>query len=179
MGFGWAVTSTARNIAYRRSLYDKTDGFSGIGHLRSGDDDLMLLKMDPMIRKRNFMFGNKASIPTHDKENTAEQLDLEKRRASKFRYFPTSLQVMILLVFVYYLLFIPTFLFCILGHINMVVMVFLILLKLVPEYMLLKRMCLKLCRIDLIRYIPLFLLFYIPFFIFIGIAGTFGKYNWK
>ncbi|HHE37231.1 MAG TPA: glycosyltransferase, partial [Candidatus Cloacimonetes bacterium] len=36
LGLNWKITCSARNMAYRKSIYDKMNGFSGIGNLRSG-----------------------------------------------------------------------------------------------------------------------------------------------
>ncbi len=89
-GWNWAVTCTARNMAYRKELFKKKNGFQGIGHLRSGDDDLMLQKLAP--KKMRFMFSEKSFVPSDDKKNIKEQVNLETRRASKWNYYPISIK---------------------------------------------------------------------------------------
>jgi len=42
MRFRHPVTSSACNMAYRKSVFWAADGFEGIGHLASGDDDLQI-----------------------------------------------------------------------------------------------------------------------------------------
>ena len=100
--WNWGVTCTARNLAYRKDLFQKVSGFERIGHLKSGDDDLMLQKMNKHIRKMNFMFTSDSIVFSHDKENLREHADLESRRASKWKYYPFSIKLMTLIIFLYY-----------------------------------------------------------------------------
>lgn len=44
-GRGLALTCTGRNLAYRRATFQEVDGFRGVAHVVSGDDDLLMLKI--------------------------------------------------------------------------------------------------------------------------------------
>ncbi|OQX70883.1 MAG: hypothetical protein B6D62_03320, partial [Candidatus Cloacimonas sp. 4484_275] len=93
----------------RKSIFSKIDGFAGIGFIRSGDDDLMLQKMAKFIRKANFMFSPDSIVPSLDKDNISEMVQLESRRASKWRFYPLSVKILSGFVFVYYLVLTAAF----------------------------------------------------------------------
>lgn len=105
MRFRHPVTSSACNMAYRKSVFLAAGGFEGIGHLASGDDDLLLMKMMPSMRRAVY-------DPLPDRRLASfEGFDLGKRhhtnirRASKLRYFPLWLQGLGIYVFLYFILF--------------------------------------------------------------------------
>lgn len=178
-GIKWAITCTARNMAYRKSVFNKIDGFKGIGHIRSGDDDLMVQKMSSNIRAYNFMFTHDSIVPSLDKSDLKTQMNLESRRASKWKYYPTSIKLLSLFVFVFYMFFIFSCGLFVIGNIPLTSLLLLLIIKILPEFMLL---FIFLCKTRHLRYLiifPLAELLYIPYFIFFGIKGTFGKYKWK
>jgi len=178
-GWNWGFTCTARNMAYRKEIFLKAGGFEGIGHLRSGDDDLLLQKLMKFIRKLNFMFSQNSIVKSYDKQTAKEQFDLENRRASKWRYYPVVIKLMSMLVFFYFLSLTGTFLFSILGLINWVDFLILIGFKILIEFCLLLIFNLKVKKLHLLSVFPLAEIIYIPYFVFFALKGTFGKYSWK
>ena len=48
LGWGHAVACAGRNFAYRKSVFMEVNGFSGINHIITGDDDLFLQKVAKM-----------------------------------------------------------------------------------------------------------------------------------
>ncbi len=179
IGLGWLITSSARNIAYRKSVFQKSEGFSEIGHIRSGDDDLLLQKMAKNIRKAGFIFSKDAIVPSRDKENKKEMLDLESRRASKWKYYPLSVQLMTLFIFLYYLIFATYFLIHLFKLDFSSIFWLNLFLKIGSEFLLLMTFLSKTHKLRYLAFFPLAELFYIPYFIFFGLKGTFGKYRWK
>jgi hypothetical protein len=176
-GLGWPLTCTARNMAYRRALYDRVDGFAGIGRIRSGDDDLMLQKMSP--RRMRFLFSAAACVPALDTSGLLAQAQVEARRGSKWRYYPPVVKLAhsggaavlrgagggVLhgrgraLPWAWFLL--P------------------LLAKTVSELLLLGGFLLKVRRIRLITWYPVAASLYIPYFIYFGLRGTLGRYRWR
>ena len=55
MNAGFPVTCNGGNLAYRRRAFDEAGGFSGIGDLVSGDDDLLMQKI-MTLRRGNVVF---------------------------------------------------------------------------------------------------------------------------
>ena len=105
-GNNWALTCTAGNMAYRKSIYQEIGGFEGIGHIRSGDDDLMLQKMGKKLRMMNFIFEPESMVYTSNNNNLNEHIQRESRRASKWRHYPTSIKLLTLMIFIFYILLI-------------------------------------------------------------------------
>jgi len=179
LGLNWKITCAARNMAYRKSLFEKVNGFTGIGHHRSGDDDLMLQKMAKHIRKTNFMFSQDAIVPSYDKDNLQDMAHLETRRASKWFHYPLPVKMMTLFFLIYYLTFCYSFFSFVSGYLNTNFFFIIFLLKIIPELLLTFLFLLKTKRIKLMLVFPLLELIYIPYYIIFGFKGTFGKYRWK
>jgi cellulose synthase/poly-beta-1,6-N-acetylglucosamine synthase-like glycosyltransferase len=45
IGLGWPVVASGSNLAYRKHVFTEVDGFAGLDHLASGDDDLLVQKV--------------------------------------------------------------------------------------------------------------------------------------
>jgi len=178
-GWNWGVTCTGRNMIYRKSIFEKVNGFAGIGHLKSGDDDLLLQKMSKHIRKMNFMFSQDSIVKSFDKDHPTEHIDLETRRASKWKYYPISIKILTLFFLFYYLVFALSFVMLILGNISILQFVELFLIKIVPEFLLLITFLAKIKQIKIMQTFPLAEILYIPYFIYFALKGTLGTYKWK
>lgn len=178
-GLDLGITSVARNQIYRKSLFMRSNGFEGIGHIRSGDDDLLLLKMNSNIRKRKFMFDTYGVVPSFDKTSKEEMTDLETRRASKWKYYPVSIKALSLLVMLYYICLIIALPFAIFGDIRWTEYLIVLGSKIFVEFILLFTYLLKQKELKLLNYFALAELLYVPYFIYFGLKGTFGKYSWK
>ena len=179
LGWNWKITCSARNMAYRKSIFSKIDGFAGIGFIRSGDDDLMLQKMAKFIRKANFMFSPDSIVPSLDKDNISEMVQLESRRASKWRFYPLSVKLLSGFVFVYYLFLLLAVLEALVGALSWKIFFASLILKIFGEFLLLSIFLIKVRKIKLLWAFPVAEIIYVPYYIFFGLKGTFGKYKWK
>jgi hypothetical protein len=175
--FGWNLdlTSVARSQVYRKSPFLKIKGFASIGKHRSGDDDLLLQKMSPHLRRRNFIFSPAAAVPSFDKESRAEMISLETRRASKWQYYPLHIKLLTLMIFIYYICLAAAFF----TNISWIALSLMICLKISAEFVLLFVFLKRINRTGLLSLFPIAEILYIPYYIFFGIKGTFGKYKWK
>ena len=175
----WAITCSARNWAYRKSLFLKVNGFSGISHISSGDDDLMLLKFRKATRKFRFMFDKDSSVPSFDKTDVSSQVNLETRRASKLKFYPFDLKLIVFTALIFYVSILASLItsFFIPGMLLVVSIV--IGCKIIVEFLLLLSFAAKIRRVGLISVFIAAEILYIPYFILFGFKGTFGKYRWK
>ncbi len=178
-GINWKISSCGRNMAYRRTLFLQVEGFSGIGHIRSGDDDLMLLKMSQHINRTTFMFTRDSIVKSYDKEDVEQMIQLENRRASKWKFYPYSIKILTLFIFLYYILFLTALCGLIINYISPFNFAILLLIKIIPEFLLLTVFLFKIRRIRLLLAFPFAELVYIPYFIYFALKGTFGKFKWK
>ena len=92
-GLGWKkpITSSACNHIYRKSLFEIAGGFEGISHIASGDDDLLLIKMMPYIRKAIYNPAPQMQVDCYEGKNIVKAYYKNIRRASKFRHHPKRL----------------------------------------------------------------------------------------
>ena len=178
-GWKWGLTCGAANMAYRRELFDSVNGFEGIGHIRSGDDDLMLHKMAKKIRRMRFMFSQNSIVDSQGTKNAREQVQQETRRASKWKYYPLSIKLLTFFVFVYYLVFITALAAAIINHLGLSSFLLFLAMKVISEFLLVFTFLIKIKKIHLMSVFPLAELIYIPYYIFFGLKGTFGRYRWK
>jgi len=178
-GWNWGITITAGNMAYRKELFEKIGGFGEIGMIRSGDDDLMIQRMGKFIRCMKFMFHPDSIIETGREQTTKTQMHQEIRRGSKWRYYTLPIKIITLFIFLYYVVFIGCFLGFLFASISTILFLIILILKILPEFLLLTLFLVKIRRLRLMWVFPLAELLYIPYFIYFGLKGTFGKYNWK
>ncbi len=179
IGWNYGMTCTGRNIAYRKSLYNRSGGFEGIEQIPSGDDDLMLQKMTPWIRKMNFMFNKESFVKSYDKKNFKEQLDQETRRASKWKYYPLPIKIITALVFTYYLNLLYLLIQLVAGNISLSFFLAIIIAKIIAELVLIFTFLVRIKQVNYIVFFLLAELFYIPYFLFFAVKGSIGKYKWK
>ncbi|MCD4828484.1 MAG: glycosyltransferase [Candidatus Cloacimonetes bacterium] len=178
-GLGWPLTCTARNMAYRRSVYDAVDGYADIGHIRSGDDDLMLQKLGPRLRRMRFVFAPAAAVPALDSAHMRQQSQAEVRRASKWRHYPIGVKLMSLALLLFFLALAASTLLSIFGSFPWWITAAAWAAKTVTEITLLGGFLLRVKRVRLLLwYVPAALL-YIPYFVYFGLRGTLGRYRWR
>ncbi|MBN2461192.1 MAG: glycosyltransferase [Candidatus Cloacimonetes bacterium] len=178
-GWKWGITCTARNMAYRKSIFNKINGFEGIGQIPSGDDDLLLQKMAGFLRKLTFMFTTTSFVPARDRTEWKIQINQESRRASKWRYYPLPVKAMTLFIFSYYLSIFLAVTLTFFSLLSWQEVITLIILKTVPEFLLLACFLIKVKKCKLLWGFLIAEVIYIPYFIFFAVKGTWGRYSWK
>lgn len=180
MSLNVGITGSAGNLAYRRKAFIDADGYRGIGHLRSGDDDLFIQKVH---RNTEWQFRYSAMPETHVKtqppESMTQAYQQEKRRASKgFKYHKwlIFLLIIVFLLNLSFAVFIPLSLF---NFDKFGVVVWYFVIKAFFEMFVIYKGCLIFQRKDLFPLFFLAELLYIPYFLIFAILGTFRKYRWK
>lgn len=182
-GIGNKMPSTCNgaNIAYRKEMFTKLDGFKGIDDLASGDDELFLHKVASAYPGTiGFCKSREAIVYTHAKENLREFIQQRKRWASKStRYKNKGVVFLGLAVWLFSLLFIINFISGFFGPVFWQLVLISIALKMAVELMFCISVCSFAGRLRLLWYIPLLSVLHIFYLVFIGIAGNSGKYLWK
>ena len=78
------ISCTARNIAFRKTIFNEIGGYKGIQHIESGDDDLLLHKVATQTSCNIEYIANQKSIVKSDSPDTIKNLYLQRLRyASK------------------------------------------------------------------------------------------------
>ncbi len=83
-----AATCNGANLAYCKDVFYEVGGFTGIDHIASGDDELLLQKVAARYKgKVGFLKRYDAVVFTHAKKNTKEFIQQRRRWASKSMHY--------------------------------------------------------------------------------------------
>lgn len=173
---GWqnAYLATGRNLAYRKSAFQRVNGFDGIAALVSGDDDLLIQKFwRSRVGKIIFNFDPASQVASFGPSSLRTWLAQKRRHLSAGRHYPAKVQIGYLLYHAANLILWLAPL--VLGLIGIVCWV----AKLCGDYLLLKHTATRLrCRID-----PAAFLIWQFCFLFIhctlGPFAFVGRVRWK
>jgi cellulose synthase/poly-beta-1,6-N-acetylglucosamine synthase-like glycosyltransferase len=182
-GIGNKMPSTCNgaNLAYKKSIFLKLEGFKGIDDLASGDDELFLHKVAHTYPGSiGFCKSVDAMVYTHAKPNLKEFLQQRKRWASKsVKYKDKKIMFLAIAIWLFNVslavnliagIFFPIFLKLVfIQFIN----------KLTAEIFYLEQLTSFAKRNNLLYYLSFLTFFHVAYFIYIGLAGNSGKYQWK
>jgi cellulose synthase/poly-beta-1,6-N-acetylglucosamine synthase-like glycosyltransferase len=174
-------TCNGANLAYTREVFYEVKGFQGIDDLASGDDELLLHKVAQLYPDGiGFCKSQDAIVYTHAKPDLKTFIQQRKRWASKStRYKNKGIVVLGVSIWLFNLLIIIN---AVLGCFNPFYLLLAgstLLLKFLAEICFLIPMCRFARRESLLAYQPLLTIVHIFYFVYIGLAGNSGKYNWK
>ena len=100
------LSCTARNIAYRKKVFDEVEGYNNIAHINSGDDDLLLHKIATQTKWNIKYIANNKSLVSSTIPHSIKLLYLQRLRyASKsllYYNLSTPNEVKIILPFLYF-----------------------------------------------------------------------------
>lgn len=176
-------TCNGANLAYEKEAFFKVGGFTGIDDLASGDDELLLHKMAAIYeRKIGFLKNRDAIVYTHAKPTLRELMQQRKRWASKSTRYKDKLVISIgVSIWLFNFSIIINLLLAIIfpQSESLTYLVVQLLSKLLIEIVFLASVNSFFKRKQLLVLLPVLNPFHILYFIYIGIAGNSGKYNWK
>lgn len=171
-------TSSACNMVYRKSTFLKSGGFEGIGHLLSGDDDLLLIKIMPNIRKSAYNPSPAMQVTSIDGTDRAKHHHTNIRRASKFKHHPWWLKSLSAFIFIYFIMFYYSLGKQLSGKASRLLGLSL-LAKTSAEFYLAQSHLSQIGRAKLGVLYPLQILVFPAQFIYYALRGTLGKFRWK
>lgn len=182
-GIGNKVPSTCNgaNLAYKKEVFIKLDGFKGIDDLASGDDELFLHKVALAYPGSiGFCKAEDAIVYTHGKATVKEFIQQRKRWASKsVKYKDKKIMFLAIAIWLFNVslaanlilgLFFPDLL-------KLVFVQFVI--KFIAELFYLEPLTTFAKRKSLLYYLTFLTFLHVAYFIYIGLAGNSGKYHWK
>ncbi|AFD08237.1 glycosyltransferase family 2 protein [Solitalea canadensis] len=176
-----AGSCNGANLAYEKKAFFEVGGFSGIDHIASGDDELLLHKMLSAYHgKVSFLKSREAVVYTHAKPTLKDFISQRRRWASKSTKYKNKWMVGIgVSVFFYYVallltgligLFVPS-----IGCLFLGAFVFKCLIDLIwvlPVAVFLR-------KLNLIIYFPILAFLHLFYIVYIGLAGQAKQYEWK
>jgi cellulose synthase/poly-beta-1,6-N-acetylglucosamine synthase-like glycosyltransferase len=108
IGIGLPLACTARNLAYRRRVYETVGGFEQIGHIISGDDVLMMRQVAERTSwKIRYCPDPRASVLTHHpaSDSLTDLFYRKVRHTSKAIHYTSPIIVLAICVYLFHLLF--------------------------------------------------------------------------
>jgi cellulose synthase/poly-beta-1,6-N-acetylglucosamine synthase-like glycosyltransferase len=180
ISLGKGYMCVARNLAYRRQVYEDVGGFQDTKMSISGDDDLFLQgvtkKTDWEI---TFAVCSDTFVPTSAPKNIVGYVNQKKRHFSAGRYYSPIIQVYLLLFHVANFSLLASAALSIFYFSIFRIGLLFFVIKLVFDFAILARGAQVLGqRRFLVSFVPLEIL-YIVYNTVVGPLGILGKFNWK
>ncbi len=178
---GFHSMCNGANLGYAKSIFYEAGGFKGVDQIASGDDMLLMHKIQLLHPKKiGFLFNSRAIVHTDPMPDISSFINQRIRWASKSTSYTdkrifgvlllvylTNLMLLILLIagIFYYPLLFFFFLF--------------LLIKTVSELIFLSPVSIFFKQKKLLWWFPLMQPFHIFYTVISGFLGKFGKYQWK
>lgn len=178
----YPITCNGANFIYEREVFNELDGFKGIDHKATGDDELFLHKVFKKYpNSAGFIKSEKATVKTYAKQNLKEFVQQRKRWASKSTGYTDKKVVSIVIGIFFFnlVLFIsPIIYFFDNSIIEFFYLAFVLKLSFDGYFMYLMLKFFNNTRY--VIYSPLVVFLYVFYILYIGILGNINKtYHWK
>jgi cellulose synthase/poly-beta-1,6-N-acetylglucosamine synthase-like glycosyltransferase len=169
------------NLAFHKQAFDEVGGYSGIDHIASGDDMLLMYKI-----KRQFPYGifylksDEAIVRTPAQPDWKSFLNQRIRWSSKAdKYDEKKLTFILAIVYFFNLSFVPMFIAGFFHYSYWLWMLGILFAKVLIELAFLIPVARFYGKIKELWYFPLFQPLHIAYIIMAGFLGKFGSYQWK
>jgi len=175
------INSNANNFSVRAEAFRAAGGvLDKIGHVVSGDDDLLLQKIWKQKRwKIQFMIERKGAVSTSPTATIAGVFQQRARWGSKTVHYNYQQVVLLSGIFTFYIT--GLLLLCLSpwfkGFVGKLLIV--IVTKIVGESLLMIPGLFRYGQRSLLAFMPIASLIQLPFVVIAVISGVFGKFNWK
>ena len=180
IGIGRPNLANGASVAYRRATFDALGGFSGIDHVTSGDDELLMQKIAYGTDLRvHFCAAPEAVVLTEPVHSLRQFVHQRKRWASKGTNYPPRLQRMLLGVVGFFALlvlsvlalpFVPALAPYVLAALA---------LKAASDLTVLGPAARRFGQMQLLAVYPIHLLVHAPHSLLVGLLGPIGGFEWK
>ena len=181
LGLPWAATG--QNLAYRREAFQQVGGYDKVAHRISGDD-VLLLQLMRRLTKWQIVFAHSShAFNTSQPQKTLKALINQRTRWASNGSYQIHLDKLFFgYLVVVFLLNTSLFLglcIAILAHTWSVKLLGCLLAKVGAEFLVGVVATRLFNRPDLLKYFPVWALLQIPYVMFAGLLGIFGKFSWK
>lgn len=169
------------NLAYEKSAFHKVNGFEGIDNIASGDDMLLMHKIEKKYPgKIGYIKSTNVIVQTQPSENLKEFINQRVRWASKADRYP-DLKITTVLFLVYFLnawiFFLSVYSFLYLKAFYLLLILFAV--KIITELLFLFPVAKFLGKQKLLWWFIPSQPFHIIYTLVAGWLGKFGSYTWK
>lgn len=181
IGIGRPNICNGANVAYRKDVFEALEGFRGIDHLTSGDDELLMQKIAYTTAWGvRFCADRRAAVLTAAPASLRAFFEQRRRWASKGAHYQHAPVVAaVLAVYAFYVALLAGLLALPLAPALAGPLLGALALKVLPEAALLVPACRRAGRMRLMAYFLPAQILQLPYVVFIGAAGALGGYTWK
>ena len=182
IGIGKPKLASAANLAFRKKVFEQINGYEGIDQFSSGDDELLMQKIqDQTYFRIRYCFSSDTVVETKGNTTIREFANQRQRWASKSLYYRDKIFVLELILITLFYLSLPLSLLLglVINKGFLIVFVISILLKVIPEYLVLIQGVDFLFKKSLLRIFPIAQIIQIPYIIISSILGVKGNFYWK
>ncbi|MBN1578908.1 MAG: glycosyltransferase [Chitinispirillaceae bacterium] len=175
------INSNANNFAFRRDAFAQAGGLTGrIGHVVSGDDDLLLQEIWKQGRGEIvYMAEECGSVETMPTKTIGAVFHQRARWGSKTVNYHPKQTLLLSGVFLFYVLLAAALLLCITDSRLLPAAIALLFVKYAGESLLLVPGLRLFGRRELLAVLPLASLLHLPLVLGAVLTGIFGRFTWK
>ncbi len=169
------------NLSYRMQAFRDAGGYEGNLHLPSGDDDLLLQNIHKNTDwKVRYSVAYETVNYTRPAKHLKSFLNQRARWASKSLHYPSKMLFPVLFsIYLYYALIFILLPFTVAGLFPVKFYLAGLLLKIVPEFLVMVKSMAVLRRRNLLLLFPLAQFFQVPYILYAGLMGFLNKFSWK
>jgi cellulose synthase/poly-beta-1,6-N-acetylglucosamine synthase-like glycosyltransferase len=180
IGLKWPIICNGANFSYRKTSFYLVDGFSGIDHIASGDDDLLLQKFHLAKQHIAYCWQNSALVETSGPQTLTAFVNQRKRWGSKGASYPAwQSRLVMYFIYIVHLSLIVALIQAVLGNLSFIYLISLIFVKFLVELPIMIEAKKLFNPNKFWRYIPSLFFLQTPYVLLIGPLATFGTYQWK
>jgi len=181
IGAGDPIIANGANLAFRQITFKEVGGYHGEDHVISGDDDLLLQKIDQTTDWKITAASSPATfVYTQPVAGLNDFLAQRIRWASKGLVYKKPALVLFLVAtyWLYFLLFI-SIPYVLLVPFSFPYPIIVFLMKMAVDFLLIRKGTALVDRQDLRKYFLLAEILQVPYILYVGLAGILKKFEWK
>ena len=173
--------SNGANLAFSREAYDKVEGYKGIDHLASGDDFLLMMKLQKRYPDRiSYLKSQDAIVTTAPQPNWSSFFNQRIRWASKSgKYDDKKMTAMLGFVYLFNLSFLALVVASLFHAFIWGIAGIMLLWKILSELYYLYPVAVFFGKVRQLWVYPFLQPLHILYIISAGFLGMIGKYQWK
>ena len=173
--------SNGANLAFRKTSYERVGGYEGISHMASGDDLLLMMKMDKMSPHNiSYLRSRNAIVSTKPQPDWKSFIQQRIRWASKSgKYDDKKLTSILLLVYLFNLSFLVMGIAAFFNVHFLYLAITLLIVKTLAEILFITPVARYFGDMWTLRYFAILQPLHILYIIIAGFLGFKGGYVWK
>jgi cellulose synthase/poly-beta-1,6-N-acetylglucosamine synthase-like glycosyltransferase len=181
LALGRPTMCNGANLCYVKEVFREVDGFAGVDHLASGDDEFLMHKVAARYPGEvRFLKSTDAIVQTQPHQSWRAFYNQRKRWASKWRAYKSWLPSL-LAVFVFLSNGAPVLVLVawLTGLVTVNTVLVVMAMKALTEFLFLRQVLVFLQKKSSVNFIPLTQLLYPVYVVFFGLAAQGKGYQWK